>query len=419
MGRVWWMSLALLAVVAACGDKPKPTPQPIRDPAIEARMEVVVTAAAKKLTPEPEAQDYGSVNAVLSRTLSPTPSAPPSPTPVPQVRLQWGSTGPPAGREVVVARVVDGDTIDVEFPNGAFERIRLLGVDTPEADGGNRPREFANVVDISCLNEWGTLASEFTRDTLVDQVVLLAYDERVSGRDRFGRFLAYVEISGVDFNAELVARGYARVFTQSGGSRESDYLALQDQARKERVGLWECQPQPRVVVTRPPGLEATIQAKLADRIADRGRAIGTAIDVAVEYFALTEALSPTPERLDPATGLRQEVVIECIAYDGAVPQTESDEYVQVTNTGAKPVDLSGWHLAAEDGRADFMFPSYLLMPGRFVRVYTNERHPETGGFAFGSNQALWGNDRSRAARLLDKSGAVVSTKSYPPGCQPK
>jgi micrococcal nuclease len=402
--------MASLAVVAACGDDPKPTPQPIRNPDIEATMEAVVAASTKKLTPEPDAQvqDYESVNAVLSNT--------PSPTPVPQVRLQWGSTGPPAGREVVVARVVDGDTIDVQFPNGAFERIRLLGVDTPETDGGNRPREFGNVVDVSCLNEWGGLSSEFTREALENRVVLLTYDERASGRDRFGRFLAYVDIAGVDFNAELVARGYARVFTRSGSGREQGYLSLQTEAKEARVGLWECQPEPRVVVTRPPGIEATIQSKLADRIADRGRAIGTAIDVAVEYFALTEVLSPTPEPLDPAVGLRQEVVIECIAYDGVVPQTESDEYVQVTNLGTEPVDLAGWHLTAEDGRADFLFQNYLLMPGRFVRVYTNERHPETGGFSFGSIQPLWGNDHPNAVKLLDESGAVISTKSYPPGC---
>jgi micrococcal nuclease len=381
-------------------------------------MEAVVAAATRKLTPEAADGDQDTKNALLSRTPFTYPGAEPTPTPVPQLRLQESAIGPPPGRDVVVARIVDGDTIDVQFPDGYFERVRLLGVDTPEVDG-NRPRLFTNVIDISCLNRWGPLASQFAQDALLDQTVALVYDERVSARDRFGRLLAYIEISGVDFNAELVARGYARVFTQSGGSREPDYLALEELAREERIGLWACQPEPRVVVTPPPGIEATIQAKLADRIADRGRAIGTAIDVAVEYFALTEVLSPTPERLDPASGLRQEVVIECIAYDGAVPQTESDEYVQVTNLGTEPVDLSGWQLMAEDGEADFVFPSYLLMPGRSVRVYTNERHIETGGFVFGSDQALWSNDRSETATLLDDSGAVVSTKSYPPGCAPE
>ena len=102
-----------------------------------------------------------------------------------------------------------------------------------------------------------------------------------------------------------------------------------------------------------------------------------------------------------------------------MPQTESDEYVEIRNYGYGPVDLLGWRLRdTADGTPEFVFPSYVLEAGQSVRVYTNEVHPESGGFSFGRGSAVWTNstnDPDRAG-LFNPQGALVSEKSYPPGC---
>ncbi|MDA1189951.1 MAG: thermonuclease family protein, partial [Chloroflexi bacterium] len=214
--------LAVLFVMAACGDEERRAPiQPV-NPETEPALEDALEAAIKRLTPTPDPN--------LPRSRSRVQA---TPTLVPQVRLQGSSTGPPAGREVVVARVIDGDTIDAEFPNGSFQRIRLLGIDTPETDGQNRSLEYGNITNLDCLDRWGAAASEFTNTYLLGQRVTLVYDEWVPVRDTFGRLLAYVEFDGADFGAELVAQGLARVFTDSGATRESSYTELYIEAQND------------------------------------------------------------------------------------------------------------------------------------------------------------------------------------------
>jgi hypothetical protein len=100
-----------------------------------------------------------------------------------------------------------------------------------------------------------------------------------------------------------------------------------------------------------------------------------------------------------------------------VPSTEADEYVQIANLGSAAVDLTGWRLRdMADGRPEFVFTAYALAPGARVRVYTNEQHPEWGGFSFGSRSAIWHNTDPDAAGLFTPQGQQVSSKSYPPGC---
>jgi micrococcal nuclease len=104
--------------------------------------------------------------------------------------------GPPAGIARVSA-VVDGDTIDVTW-SGHRERVRLLGVDTPETVDPNRP--------IGC---YGEEASAFTHRRLAGRTVRLTFDRQ--RRDRYGRLLAYVDVDGHRFNDELLTDGYARL----------------------------------------------------------------------------------------------------------------------------------------------------------------------------------------------------------------
>ena len=109
----------------------------------------------------------------------------------------------------------------------------------------------------------------------------------------------------------------------------------------------------------------------------------------------------------------KDVQITYIFYDGLVPNVESDEYVEITNLGDQPQDLEHWSLMdISEGYPLFTFPSYILAPGEKIRVYTNEYHPEWGGFSFEYGRAIWSNNEPDVAVLYDKQGKEVSRKSY-------
>ena len=92
---------------------------------------------------------------------------------------------------------------------------------------------------------------------------------------------------------------------------------------------------------------------------------------------------------------------------------ESDEYVEITNLGDQSQDLAGWVLKdMSEGYPSFIFPSYTLAPGKSIRVYTNEYHPEWGGFSFEYGRAIWSNTEPDVAVLYDNRDKEVSRKSY-------
>lgn len=105
------------------------------------------------------------------------------------------------------------------------------------------------------------------------------------------------------------------------------------------------------------------------------------------------------------------VVIQFVNYDGQVYRVESDEYAVIANTGTAAINIGGWRLNAGDNGQDFHFPAVEIAPGQSVRVYTNEVHPETGGFSFGKGQAIW-NNKGDCGYLFDNSGVVISQWCY-------
>lgn len=146
-------------------------------------------------------------------------------------RAGLGSGGaPPAGgdaRTARVVRVVDGDTIVVAL-GGRQERVRYIGVDTPETVKPQTP--------VQCF---GKAASAANRRLVAGRRVRLVAD--VEARDRYGRLLAYVyrEPDGLFVNAELVRRGFATVATFPPNVRHAARLrALAAQARRAGRGLW-------------------------------------------------------------------------------------------------------------------------------------------------------------------------------------
>jgi micrococcal nuclease len=126
-------------------------------------------------------------------------------------------------REGRVTHVVDGDTIRL-----GEERVRLIGVDTPETRKPGTP--------VQCF---GKKATAFTTKLVAGRKVRLELD--VEERDRYGRLLAYVirVDDGLSVNAELVRRGYATPLTIPPNVRHADeYARLARQARRADRGLW-------------------------------------------------------------------------------------------------------------------------------------------------------------------------------------
>lgn len=133
----------------------------------------------------------------------------------------------------VVSRVVDGDTYIINL-NGRDEKVRLIGVDTPEsvARGSNAEK--------NC--EEGKTASNYVKQLIERESVYLEYDTQE--RDRYGRILAYVYLNdGTQLEEVLLNRGYARVMTISPNVAYADrYVELQKKARKNNTGFWESNP---------------------------------------------------------------------------------------------------------------------------------------------------------------------------------
>jgi micrococcal nuclease len=139
----------------------------------------------------------------------------------------------------LVVRVVDGDTIDVAV-GGTRERVRLLGIDTPETVHPYKP--------VQC---YGKQASAKVTALLLGKRVRLEGDRGQGNRDHYGRLLRYVRMpSGTNLNRYLVATGYAREYTYGSPYRyQASFKAAERQARGAGRGLWgACPAYPPPVV---------------------------------------------------------------------------------------------------------------------------------------------------------------------------
>ena len=139
-------------------------------------------------------------------------------------------TSPAAdGANATVDRVVDGDTIRIVAAGGRSERVRLIGIDTPETKDPRRP--------VQCF---GKEASAFTA-TLLPRSTRVRLVRDVEGRDRYGRLLAYVYRArdGLFVNLALAEGGYARALTiPPNVAHVDEFLAAVRAAREQSRGLW-------------------------------------------------------------------------------------------------------------------------------------------------------------------------------------
>ena len=141
------------------------------------------------------------------------------------------SSPPPNGQPdlVKIADVIDGDTVDIDI-NGRTERVRLIGVNTPETKHPTKP--------IECF---GPEASAYLTQ-LLPKGTAVRIERDVEARDRYGRMLLYLYLGSNDLfiNLDLVARGYGTPMSiEPNTFHRNDFVRAAAQAEAADVGLWK------------------------------------------------------------------------------------------------------------------------------------------------------------------------------------
>ena len=194
-------------------------------------------------TPTPTPTDTPTPTATATPTPTPTPTPTATPTPEPEASVPSGISGGEA-RQATVTRVIDGDTVEIEFADGETDTVRLIGVDTPETSLDDvSPDEYENIPETQAardhLYNWGQQAEQFANQELDGQQVRVVTDGEGDRRGSFGRLLAYIYYDeGTNFNHALLDQGYARVYDSSFSLRE-EFDSTEEQARSNSVGLWD------------------------------------------------------------------------------------------------------------------------------------------------------------------------------------
>lgn len=128
--------------------------------------------------------------------------------------------------EVEVTRVIDGDTFECVI-NEKTQKVRLIGVDTPESVHPDKNKNSGE----------GKKASDYTKEKLQGKKVGLEYD--VQKNDKYGRILAYVWNESKMYNLELLEKGYAKVLTIPPNIKYSElFLEKQKIAQETNQGFW-------------------------------------------------------------------------------------------------------------------------------------------------------------------------------------
>lgn len=136
-----------------------------------------------------------------------------------------------------VIKVYDGDTFQID----TGEKVRLLGIDTPEKwESGKLDKDSERSgKDKEVIKKLGQLASDYAENILLNATVTLVSDSTNSDKDRYGRLLRYAYLSdGTMFNLKIIQDGYAYAYTKYPVIYMEQFLQAQREARENGRGLW-------------------------------------------------------------------------------------------------------------------------------------------------------------------------------------
>ncbi len=136
---------------------------------------------------------------------------------------------------VKVIRVIDGDTIEIE----GGERVRYIGIDTPETVDPRKP--------VQCF---GVEASRKNKELAEGKEIRLEKD--ITDKDKYGRLLRYVWIGESMINLELVKQGFASSYSYPPDIKhQDDFVKAEREARDAKRGLWGAPCQENTNATAP------------------------------------------------------------------------------------------------------------------------------------------------------------------------
>lgn len=226
---------ATLLLLAACGDgaeepavpttaavEPQPAPA-APAPATEPAAQTPTPAAPEPVARQPEAP-------VVETPMAPAPAAPAAPAPAPAAppatppALDAAPAPLPEGVYAGTAEAVEGDVIRI-----GSTRFLLYGIDTVE------PPQVCEI-DRQTWECWPAVVRQLETFLGEGPVTCTA----VRPTDPFGRVLSLCEQNGVSLNERMVRTGFALAVADE----MPEYVAIEAEARAERIGLWQGTFQP-------------------------------------------------------------------------------------------------------------------------------------------------------------------------------
>lgn len=145
------------------------------------------------------------------------------------------------GPAVRIAKIVDGDTVQLAFPWGK-ESVRLIGIDTPESRENQRAYRQVNEYGVS-LKTILSLGKDATRhlENLAPRGTFVSVEYDQVKRDRYGRQLAYLFLSnGVMLNKQMIDDGLAAPLSIKPNTRyAAAFYEGAEIARQDRRGIWQ------------------------------------------------------------------------------------------------------------------------------------------------------------------------------------
>lgn len=268
------------------------------------------------------------------------------------------------GVAVEIVSITDGDTMDVRFPDGSIETIRLLGVDTPETSVTQVEPDDWGMKDTTdsrdWLANWGEKATNYAEERLSGEIYIKT-DPEADRRGYYGRLLVYAyqsESSDISFNRRLLENGYARYYS-SQFSKQSTFKKAESEARASSTGAWG--------YSKPTNTE-------------------------------TESSSGSPN-----------IVVASVHADanGNDHENLNDEYIVLKNTGDGPVNMGGWTVSDEADHRYRVPDGVKLGPSETVTIYTGSGSDTENKLYWGSDSAIWNNEGDTIIVKNDKGKIII------------
>lgn len=140
-----------------------------------------------------------------------------------------------------IVKIVDGDTFVIRY-EGKEEKIRLIGIDTPESRANVKAGKDASRSgkDVEAIVSQGRSAKRFV-ETLIATGTPVRVELDVQHRDKYGRLLGYIYLEdGRMLNEEIIKAGYASPMTYPPNVKyEKRFRTAYQWARDNKKGLWK------------------------------------------------------------------------------------------------------------------------------------------------------------------------------------